>query len=450
MRRHSVIVRIGHGDKTRVSVIEQASQITELQFVRSDGRLGHGIGQLLEQLLERGLQPSDVAIDLGILGATVIAADTRISRKANAQDSWTREIDIYLPVSEPALWAANTELVERILEFLTGDKWKLFLRARATGADSLAGNPNRSLAEGFDAVSLFSGGLDSFVGAINALDTGMNPLFVSHYRDASTSSQKPCARALAKHYGDFVPRHIRANVSFDRDDMPGAGVETTTRGRSFIFLALASMAASAIDRRVPILVPENGLISLNVPLDPLRLGAWSTRTTHPFYIARFQELLDNLSIEAKLDNPYRFATKGEMLAACANVNALRESVGLTISCSSVSKARWRRSPPSHCGYCTPCLIRRAAIKSAFGDDPTTYTISVLGAHVFDPRRADSTEIRSFKMMRRRLLEAPRLAGFLVHKPGPLSDYSPEEIAKYAEVFRRGVAEVGTIVDGVIM
>jgi hypothetical protein len=29
-------------------------------------------------------------------------------------------------------------------------------------------------------------------------------------------------------------------------------------------------------------VPENGLIVINVPLDPLRLGAFSTRTTHPF------------------------------------------------------------------------------------------------------------------------------------------------------------------------
>ena len=114
-----------------------------------------------------------------------------------------------------------------------------------------------------------------------------NPIFVSHYKDASTKSQEVCAARLSNRYRDFGPRHVRANVSFDKNDLPGLGTETTTRGRSFIFLALAALAADAIEGRTPIYVPENGLISLNVPLDPLRLGAWSTRTTHPFYMARW-------------------------------------------------------------------------------------------------------------------------------------------------------------------
>lgn len=51
-------------------------------------------------------------------------------------------------------------------------------------------------------------------------------------------------------------------------------------------------------------VPENGLIALNVPLDPLRLGALSTRTTHPFYMARWNDLLSALGIPGRLENPY--------------------------------------------------------------------------------------------------------------------------------------------------
>ena len=150
----------------------------------------------------------------------------------------------------------------------------------------------------FDTVCLFSGGLDSFIGAVDLLEAGRSPLFVSHYKDASTKSQVVCAARLSDEYGDFGHRHVRANVSFDKNDLTGLGQETTTRGRSFIFFALAALAADGIGGTVPIHVPENGLISLNVPLDPLRLGAWSTRTTHPYYMARWQELLDSFSIAA--------------------------------------------------------------------------------------------------------------------------------------------------------
>src|SRR6266852_896439 len=52
-----------------------------------------------------------------------------------------------------------------------------------------------------------------------------------------------------------------------------------------------AFAGSGFEKRFVLYVPENGLIALNVPLDPLRLGSFSTRTTHPFYIARWNELL---------------------------------------------------------------------------------------------------------------------------------------------------------------
>jgi hypothetical protein len=73
-----------------------------------------------------------------------------------------------------------------------------------------------------------------------------------------------------------------------------------------------------------ITVPENALISLNVPLDPLRLGAFSTRTTHPFFISSFNTFLSRLGISAQLFNPYRFKTKGDMAAECRKVALFNE------------------------------------------------------------------------------------------------------------------------------
>jgi 7-cyano-7-deazaguanine synthase in queuosine biosynthesis len=241
------------------------------------------------------------------------------------------------------------------------------------------------------------------------------------------------------------PRHVRTNVRFDKNDFAHPmAEESTTRGRSFLFLALAALAASGLSGKPVIYVPENGLISVNVPLDPLRVGALSTRTTHPFYIARWHEMLAGLGIPAKLENPYRFKTKGEMLTGCANAGlALRHLVD-TISCSSITKARWLGLAPRHCGFCVPCLIRRAAITSASRTDPTTYTIADLVARPLNSKSAEGEQVRSFQVMARRLERRPALAKILVHKSGPLSDYADADVAAYAEVFRRGIQEVDAV------
>lgn len=450
MKRHSIVVRLNPADKTKVTVRDKGSHITTLHFVDGDRRLNHGLGQMLDQLSDRAMYPSENAIDLAILAATVIGADTRISRTTDSQDSWTREIDLYIPVSEPDVWSENASLIERTLRFLTGDHWRIEFRARQKNMESLIDRPPELVGATFDSVCLFSGGLDSFVGAIDLLAEGKNPILVSHYRDASTKSQEICAKRLGHTYGDMGPRHVRANVGFDKNDMPGLGSETTTRGRSFIFFALASLAASSLNGTTPLYVPENGLISLNVPLDPLRLGAWSTRTTHPFYMARWQDLLDNLGINAKLLNPYRFKTKGEMLSECKNQSFLKKNISITISCSSVTKGRWKGLPPGHCGHCTPCLIRRASVIAAFGSDATDYSIPDLTAQKLNAKQAEASNVRAFQMMSHRISKHPGIANTLVHKTGPLSDYSAKEIAEYAAVFRRGIEEVGALVDDVVI
>jgi len=452
MKRHCIVARLNAEDKANVYVRDQESLLTTLRFIKGDCSLDHGIGQILSQLADRGMYPPETAIDLGILAATVTAADTRISRSTDAQDSWTREIDLYLPVADPDLWSKNVGLIERTLKFLTGDHWRVVFRSRPRGLKSLKCGPSKPKDTTFDSVCLFSGGLDSFVGAIDLLEAGKNPVFVSHYRDASTKSQEVCANKLGVVYGNLSARHVRANVSFDKNDMPGLSTETTTRGRSFIFFALAVLAASAMDGTTPIYVPENGLISLNVPLDPLRIGAWSTRTTHPFYMARWRELLNSLGLAVRLTNPYRFKTKGEMLSECSNQDFLRENFDVTTSCSSVTKGRWKGLPPRHCGYCIPCLVRRASIHAAFGEDATYYSISEsdLTARPLSAKQAEATDVRAFQMMSKRLTKKPSLAEILVHKTGPLTDYSSLEIANYAAVFKRGIAEVGKIVDNVVI
>lgn len=58
------------------------------------------------------------------------AADTRISRVTESQDSWTREMRLVVPLSDLSRWSASAILLERMLNFLTGDCWKIGFRAR--------------------------------------------------------------------------------------------------------------------------------------------------------------------------------------------------------------------------------------------------------------------------------------------------------------------------------
>ena len=445
MRRHSIVARLGPSDTTHVPLHMTGSVETEVRFINGYRQLAFGLGHLTDQLSARGIPPSETAIDLAILAACVTAADTRISRATDSQDSWTREIDLHVPVQDVALWTRVTALIGETLKFLTGDHWRLFFRARHRHYTNLIARPRTLVRPPLSSICLFSGGLDSFVGAVDLLAAGQTPLFVSHYWDLSTSSQMRCAQRLGATYGDLPPRHVRARVGFGRNDFSHEmATEPTTRGRSFLFFALATLAASGLDGTPTIYVPENGLISLNVPLDPLRIGAWSTRTTHPFYMARWQALFGQLGIAASLENPYRFRTKGEMLRDCGNPPLVRQHVGETISCSSIAKARWQGLPPGHCGFCVPCLVRRAAIMSAFRTDPTTYTIADLRAEPRNSRSPEGEHIRAFQMMARRLSQRPDVADILIHKSGPLSDYADEEIAQYADVFRRGIVEVSCV------
>jgi hypothetical protein len=51
-------------------------------------------------------------------------------------------------------------------------------------------------------------------------------------------------------------------------------------------------------------------------------------------------------------------------------------------------------------------------------------------------------------MAARLKKKPGLEKVLIHISGPLGDYSEREKGSYAEVFRRGIQEVGTVLSSV--
>ncbi|MEO1145913.1 MAG: hypothetical protein AAFY26_09975, partial [Cyanobacteria bacterium J06638_22] len=219
--------------------------------------------------------------------------------------------------------------------------------------------------------------------------------------------------------------------------LTGSG-EPSMRSRSILFLALGTFVASLFLDKVPLVVAENGLISLNVPLTSARIGSLSTRTTHPHFIALYRKLLDSIGLANPVELPYRFQTKGEMFGQVRNPEVLKKLVPVTMSCSHPESGRFhRKQPGNHCGYCVPCIIRRASL-AAVGLDNDSYNIDILTeAPAYDTDRG--RDFRAFQMaIERHRASDSKVSLFNVLESGPLP---PDDIKEYVAMYSRGMDEV---------
>jgi len=447
MRKHAIILRLGEADNANVPVPPD-HQPTVVHFlnkdVPADQRVTHEL--IFEELKRSNLLPSNLGWDLFNLAVAAFSADTCISRREDSQDGWSREIALYVPVSDPGLWTPQTALLERMLRFLTGDRWRIRFRDWPTGFSGIE-VPQKKGSDRHEpkVVSLFSGGLDSFIGAIDILSSGEQPLLIGHYKSGDVSMpQRHGADFLRDRFPDNSPVYVPFFLRTPKEIFAG-GDEKTERGRSFLFFAIAVLCATSSPDSVRMIVPENGLISMNVPLTPWRIGASSTRTTHPFYMDMYQQLLDHLGLQIRITNPYQFKTKGEMTKECTDQVVLKGNIGNTVSCASPSSSHWTKGAPStqHCGHCVPCIIRRAAIEFAYGNDRTPYTTD-LKAGVLNVRKSEGNQVHAFKMACGRLRDNPGLAKYLVYKAGPLPG-DASFLSEAAGVYLRGMREVEVLV-----
>lgn len=444
MTKHIIAGKFGPTDSPNISQQPDVG-VTYLELLSTASALNFGIAGAIDDLKSLNVFPSELGLDLLILAAHVYAADTRISRDTESQDNWTREIVLVVPVSEVDRWKMTVSLLQRQLNFLTGDLWTVHFRPRPTKIGQLLQSRGKTPNPAIDWLSLFSGGLDSLIGAIDALTTGKKPLLISHAGDGATSAaQHDLLSTLNRKYSSKL-YHLRLWLNFPSDLVKGVPIENTTRARSFLFFSLGIFAGTGFNKHFVLNAPENGFIALNVPLDILRLGALSTRTTHPFYMDCWNKLLMILGIDGAVANPYWNKTKGEMARECKNTELLKQLIPTSLSCSSPAKARWQGGKAiEHCGYCLPCLIRRAAVREAFGidGDSTGYTLQTLDNNVLDTVKAEGQQIRSFQLASRRLKANPNIARILIHKPGPIPDSA--QISELADVYSRGLSEVARL------
>lgn len=313
---------------------------------------------LIEEVKRAGLVPSAASWDFLTLALAVNAADHAVERIHSA-DGWTRTIELEVALYEPAPFGRLTAELEQALRFLTGDFWKLSFVDHGYPPPI----PKHSVVHEADCVSLLSGGLDSLIGALNLTAQGRRPIFVSHIAKGDSDTQVQYARTLGG-----AERHLQWNQNIWLK--PQRDGEGSTRGRSIVFFAFAALAADSHARAtaaesVEVYVPENGLISLNVPLTVGRVGSLSTKTTHPVFMQRLQDVWTALGIPATLRLPYSTKTKGEMMDECLDPGRLKDLAGMSTSCGRYAVFALR-----HCGRCVPCMVRRSAFLRAGIPDTT--------------------------------------------------------------------------------
>lgn len=304
---------------------------------------------------------------------------------------FSRDIALQVAVLAPEAWTDDLlDTTADLLGWLTGDNWTL-----AVTAGPEVDFKQALKTEDSDSVSLLSGGLDSYLGAIQLLTSGASPLFVGH-KDTATS-----IRGAQAAVGTWLAESFTPSPSYIRLQLAQAARrrEPSSRSRSFMFLSLGIAVATSIGAK-SLIVPENGYTGINLPLRPNRGGALSTRSTHPETFRRIGTILSGLNIDVTISNPFEWMTKGEAMVSVRDIHppAGWEVTGAaTISCSKLGGNWFAGSPNLNCGLCVPCMVRRATFIKANVADNTQYLFQAIsGTHLSDlinARRGDIEAVR---------------------------------------------------------
>lgn len=314
----------------------------------------------------------DCLIDLLYFSAIVYGIDRSFNRNIYSIDGWSREFDVTFRLKDFHLYDANSEQINALLSFLTGDFWSThFISLQNDIEYPTIDIPE--LNDQFGQINLFSGGMDSLIGAIDYLATNndMKLCLTSHY-DQYMKGAKDDQNKLLRNFTDKYPNrfyHLPAVHIY-----PLLSKETTCRSRSLMFLAIALLVAK--HKSVSVVIPENGPVSLNFPLSVSRRAACSTRTTHILFINQLKEILQNMGIDISINNRYELMTKGAMVRNCADKDYLLDILKHSNSCGkrTTHQFMYDNRKASHCGRCMPCMYRKASLLGY--DDHTTYGITM--------------------------------------------------------------------------
>ena len=390
-----------------------------LSFQESDGQCRSVDTKFdFKQLWAFSRDTTSVAFDFLVLSMIVYNVDRAVHRSSHSDDGWKRNLVLLdVPVVNLDDMNKGREAFNRAISFLTGDNWDIHF----VQADLYSYNPTKNVKEYelqlFKKVALFSGGLDSLIGFIDEASTlcaDKKILLVSHMELGKEHSDQKSILGYCRDNNILSNKYeqvlLNAGLKSHSWNIKGTPTESTFRSRSLLFFAAGIYVANKISPQCQLIVPENGTISINIPLDSGRRSSCSTRTTHPTFIKRIQEALCAIGIANPIYNPYRLKSKADMVAECCqdtSKKAILESL-VDLSCSCAKRSHnvfWDKSgieihnaKIKHCGMCLPCLYRRVALDTKGIDNEALLGTDVLHGIKFDLDNKHQKRNRDFNAL----------------------------------------------------
>ncbi|WP_089287775.1 MULTISPECIES: 7-cyano-7-deazaguanine synthase [unclassified Azospirillum] len=308
----------------------------------------------------------DLLIDLLELAAYVYCADQRIGRGSenlpNFGEDWRRSLHFSIPVRQLDVWQdpeINDLLIET-LGFLSDDSYEFdFRQAQAPAQPQSLYFAN--LIDGSmenDEVALFSGGIDSFAGAVD--DVAINDKSVTLVGHSSSTKVRNVQELLIN---GLKQRGFERKISYIPVWVSNEGErarEYTQRTRSFLFACLGLVVAR-MSGKDSFSFYENGVVSINLPLAGDVIGGRATRTTHPKVLRGLEGLFSALlERDIQIRTPLQWLTKKEVVLRIRDAG-FSDMLAMTVSCTRPRK--WTGTQ-KHCGVCSQCIDRRFAVLAA--------------------------------------------------------------------------------------
>jgi hypothetical protein len=267
----------------------------EERALLSDGpdanlRLG-GISEIrdvLQQLVGR-------AADLVRIAAYAYIADRSVSRGGETDvfgKKWRRTLALCISVSEPDFWSqeAIQAALRHLLHRATDDQWLFdFSGGAPTPPISMFSDPeSRSIIAGSpNCIVLFSGGADSLCATVETIKKGARPLLLSHSPSPRHDGRQ---QLLIDQVRKRLPGWSFPRMRFPIHLVGTRAPDSTQRSRPFLFSSLGAAVAHQLGG-IEVLLADNGVVSLNPPINGSVRGAYASRSTHPQMIARFNDLV---------------------------------------------------------------------------------------------------------------------------------------------------------------
>jgi Queuosine biosynthesis protein QueC len=378
----------------------------------------------------------DVLTDMLEIAAYVYCADQFTKRGSTQMTDMGTKPDVI-------------DALKETLDFLSEDEFEFdFVQARnSVPLQSYLGfaDPAAQVISP-DELILFSGGLDSLSGAVDALvGAGKRVALVSHQGSKMIASkQNGLVAALRERSRPGSLFYIPVTINKGQEE----AAEFTQRTRSLMFATLGLVVARMFGRN-DLSFYENGVVSINLPIAEHVIGARASRTTHPRVFTDCSRLFSLLLEESfTIHNPHLWKTKSEVVRILAE----RQSADLiagTFSCTRVREATKRKQ---HCGVCSQCVDRRFSIlaaRLAEHEPADNYAVDLFtGRH--DPGSALTT-IESYVVRAQKLATMSeqtfvatygQLFRAIPYLPGPPED----NVRKIWDLHRRHGKEVISVID----